>query len=105
MAPEIITCIPGPFTKLNYKKSDLWSVGTIAYEIFGNLNPFYSTESNNSLSNFHYKETDLPGLPKSVPTIISALIQNLLKKNVSEVCQGLLNKLMMKYFNYILCKF
>ncbi|XP_003705092.1 PTEN-induced putative kinase 1 [Megachile rotundata] len=84
MAPEVITAEPGPFTSINYTKADLWTVGTIAYEIFGLKNPFHGADSKEetSLKNHSYKEKDLPPLPNHVPTVISALIKNLLSRNL-----------------------
>ncbi|CAK9817994.1 Serine/threonine-protein kinase Pink1, mitochondrial [Anthophora plagiata] len=82
MAPEVITAEPGPFTSINYTKADLWTVGTIAYEIFGMKNPFHGDKENASLKNHNYKEQDLPALPSEVPTIVSALIKNLLSRNL-----------------------
>ncbi|KOC64392.1 Serine/threonine-protein kinase PINK1, mitochondrial [Habropoda laboriosa] len=81
MAPEVITAEPGPFTSINYTKADLWTVGTIAYEIFGMNNPFHADKENTSLKNYNYKEEDLPALPSHVPTVISALIKNLLSRS------------------------
>ncbi|XP_058790551.1 serine/threonine-protein kinase Pink1, mitochondrial [Phymastichus coffea] len=82
MAPEIVTADPGPFTSLNYTKSDLWTVGTIAYEIFGLTNPFYGTAKEKALlKNYDYKEDELPPLPDAIPTVISALVQNILSRS------------------------
>lgn len=94
MAPEIINKRPGPFSVLNYAKSDLWACGAIAYEIFGLKNPFYSTtggvgttvdgERTFSLRNVDYKEDDLPELPDNCPTLIQELIYNILNPNPSK---------------------
>ncbi|XP_014233958.1 serine/threonine-protein kinase PINK1, mitochondrial [Trichogramma pretiosum] len=82
MAPEIRTAKAGPFTSLNYTKSDLWAVGTIAYEIFGMQNPFLGTRTEKALlSSADYKEEDLPSLPDSVPNIIACLIKDILIRN------------------------
>jgi serine/threonine protein kinase len=83
MAPEIITKEPGTFSILNYTKSDLWTAGTIAYELFGLTNPFYCTIQQKGLRNTDYNETDLPELPDSVPFIIRKLVENILQKNPS----------------------
>lgn len=85
MAPEVITAEPGPFTSINYTKADLWTVGTIAYEIFGMKNPFHSDKDGTSLKNHNYKETDLQPLPNHMPAIISALIKNLLSRSLYKV--------------------
>lgn len=81
MAPEVITAEPGPFTNINYTKADLWTVGTIAYEIFGMNNPFQDGKDKPSLKNHNYTDQDLPPLPSNVPTIISALVKNMLSRN------------------------
>ncbi|CAG9767740.1 unnamed protein product [Ceutorhynchus assimilis] len=83
MAPEIISKKPGPFSKLNYEKSDLWAVGAIAYEIFGAQNPFYGNK-NTRLSSMSYKNEDLPPLPNSVPSIFNNLVKNLLRRDPGE---------------------
>lgn len=44
MAPEIICQQPGVFSYLDYRKSDLWAAGTVAYELFGLNNPFSSSD-------------------------------------------------------------
>ncbi|KAG4076149.1 hypothetical protein HA402_011495 [Bradysia odoriphaga] len=75
MAPEIITKTPGTFSILNYTKSDLWACGAIAYEIFGQSNPFYE------LKNSSYKENQLPALGSDVPIIVQRLIENILQRN------------------------
>jgi len=75
MAPEIITKTPGTFSILNYTKSDLWACGAIAYEIFGQSNPFYV------LKNVSYKDNELPALGTNVPIIVQRLIENILQRN------------------------
>ncbi|XP_029034979.1 serine/threonine-protein kinase Pink1, mitochondrial [Osmia bicornis bicornis] len=83
MAPEVITAEPGPFTSINYTKADLWTVGTLAYEIFGMKNPFHGDNAQRiSLKNHNYKEKDLPPLPSHVPAVVSALIKNLLSRSL-----------------------
>ncbi|XP_076233433.1 PTEN-induced putative kinase 1 [Calliopsis andreniformis] len=85
MAPEVITAEPGPFTSINYTKADLWTVGTIAFEIFGMKNPFHCDNKEiTPLKNYNYKEVDLPLLPRDVPTVISALIKNMLSRNLHQ---------------------
>ena len=81
MAPEIITQKPGTFSILNYSKSDLWSAGTIAYEIFNGNNPFYHYANEKSLRSSDYQENQLPTLPHDVPQIIKVLVRNILKRN------------------------
>ena len=38
---EIFAIVPGLFSFIDYSKADVWSTGTLAYEIFGFENPFY----------------------------------------------------------------
>lgn len=85
MAPEIITAEPGPFTSINYSKADLWTIGTIAYELFGMKNPFHNDKEGTSLKNYNYNEKDLLPLPNHIPIIISALIKNLLSRSLYKV--------------------
>lgn len=83
MAPEIISKQPGPFAVLDYSKSDLWACGTIAYEIFGKINPFYQVGEESEtilLSNMAYQEEDLPELPEQVPLLIKKLVANILQR-------------------------
>ena len=46
MAPEVANAKPGIFTTIRYDKADVWTAGTLAYEIFGASNPFYSKHIN-----------------------------------------------------------
>lgn len=86
MAPEVITATPGSFTSINYTKSDLWTAGTIAYEIFGMKNPFYGNDKGtNNLKNYNYTDEDLPQLPSSVPSTIAAVVKNILSRNFYQV--------------------
>ncbi|KAM7349586.1 PTEN-induced putative kinase 1 [Cochliomyia hominivorax] len=93
MAPEIINKMPGPFAVLNYNKADLWACGAIAYEIFGQRNPFYSSsgglnvakgEQTFSLRNSDYKHEDLPALNEECPALVQQLIYNILAPNPSK---------------------
>ncbi|RWS16351.1 serine/threonine-protein kinase PINK1-like protein, partial [Dinothrombium tinctorium] len=84
MAPEIVCAEPGPFSYIDYSASDLWSCGTIAYEIFNAENPFYPNKSKKYLQNNNYKEEHLPIMPPSTPKPIAALIFDILKRNPSE---------------------
>lgn len=101
MAPEVVCSEPGPFTSINYSKSDAWAVGAIAYELFGMENPFYGSGPGLQplLRNGSYMEEDLPDLPDRVPVTVNCLIHNLLTRNPSKrlsaeaaatVCQLLL---------------
>ncbi|XP_046744147.1 serine/threonine-protein kinase Pink1, mitochondrial isoform X2 [Diprion similis] len=83
MAPEIVNAEPGPFTSLNYTKADLWAAGAIAYEIFGQKNPFYGEKGQKPLlMNHSYVESELPPLPEVIPPVIVALIKNMLNTSM-----------------------
>ncbi|XP_042906367.1 serine/threonine-protein kinase Pink1, mitochondrial isoform X2 [Parasteatoda tepidariorum] len=97
MAPEVVKCEPGPFSVIDYSRADLWAAGTIAYEIFGGNNPFYS---HSSVKNSTYKEEDLPPFPKNAPPAVKSLVVKMLSVNPSQrpspnfaatVCQLLLH--------------
>jgi len=84
MAPEIITKQPGVLAKLDYSKTDLWACGAIAYEMFGQENPFYQVaeETGRALLKSHnYTEDELPELSSTVPLIIRRLVENMLQKS------------------------
>lgn len=87
MAPEILAKTPGKFSILDYSKSDLWSCGAIAYEIFGSTNPFYPSFDSNEqpiapiAKSILYNENDLPKLNESVPVLVRKLIANILQRN------------------------
>lgn len=93
MAPEIVNAEPGPFTRLNYSKADLWAAGAIAYEIFGDKNPFYGEKGQKPLlMNHSYAESDLPPLPDNIPPVIAALIKNMLNRSLYKVCFDFCNR-------------
>ncbi|XP_076452077.1 uncharacterized protein LOC143287723 isoform X2 [Babylonia areolata] len=79
MAPEIKCAEAGPDSVLDYSKADLWTAGTLAYEIFGDENPFYS-----GLNSRVYSEKDLPKLPGNTPEVVVKLVEGILKRNPSE---------------------
>lgn len=81
MAPEIINQLSGTFSVLNYEKSDLWAAGAIAYEIFGQPNPFYATADVTALKSANYAESALPALGSDVPPIVRLLVENILQRN------------------------
>ncbi|XP_015108858.1 serine/threonine-protein kinase PINK1, mitochondrial [Diachasma alloeum] len=83
MAPEVITAEPGPFTSINYTKADLWTVGTIAYELFGGRNPFYGGQGEKPmLNNFHYGDEQLPEMGGDVPSVVRELVKGMLSRSV-----------------------
>lgn len=71
-APEIRRATPG--SVLDYHLADLWAAGTMSYEIFTRMNPFYS-----KLSSTTYIEDELPELPKRVHFAVKALVSRMLR--------------------------
>lgn len=78
MAPEVATAVPGPGVTIDYSKADAWAVGAIAYELFGQPNPFYSAQGLESRS---YQERNLPPLPDTVPADVQLVVKLLLRRN------------------------
>lgn len=86
MAPEVSTAVPGSWKWISYEKSDAWSVGAMAYEIFGDMNPFYRTDfSEKPLDSRTYNETDLKPISADVSPAVRNLVNELLKRNPNEV--------------------
>ncbi|KGL78228.1 hypothetical protein N309_13728, partial [Tinamus guttatus] len=83
MAPEVITASSGPGMVIDYSKADAWAVGTIAYEIFGLVNPFYGYEDS-TLESRSYREDQLPKLPGHVPREVQQVIKMLLQRDPSK---------------------
>jgi len=81
MAPEVALSKPGTFVNINYEKSDLWTAGTIAYEIFGGENPFYSREK--KINSSTYIETNLPRMPGHTPFLVQRLVSAILMRDPS----------------------
>ena len=73
MAPEVSRATPGTFTSICYDKSDLWTAGSLAYQIYGGDNPFYSLDSRN------YSLSDLPTFPSTSSPVIAALVKSILE--------------------------
>lgn len=80
MAPEVINAKPGLFSVLDYSRADLWTVGTLAFDIFGGKNPFYSN-SPIHLRNDSYDEKDIPPLSDTAPPVITKLVKGMLQRN------------------------
>lgn len=78
MAPEVATAVSGPGVEIDYSKADAWAVGAIAYEIFGQPNPFYSPAG---LESRNYQEKQLPQLPASSPEHVRLVVRLLLRRN------------------------
>lgn len=79
MAPEVASASPGLFSFVNYTKSDVWTVGAIAYELFGLENPFYQT-----VRNTRYSVAELPALDTRVPKCMRRLVAKLLEPEPSD---------------------
>jgi len=82
MAPEVALARPGAFVNIRYDKSDLWTAGTIAYEMFGQINPFYR-DKDKLLDSRTYTQADLPPMPASAPPLVSALVHSILSPSPS----------------------
>jgi len=80
MAPEVAMAKPGTFTNINYHRSDLWTAGTLAYQIFGAENPFYG-QSSASLDSRTYNTSMLPPLPKTTPWLVNILVHSMLSRS------------------------
>lgn len=74
----------GSFSVIDYSRADLWTAGTLAYEIFGSSNPFCSP--NCSLKNFSYDEKNLPPLSSKAPIAVQKLVKDILRVNPNQVC-------------------
>lgn len=79
---KVITAVPGSGAVIDYSKSDAWAVGAIAYEIYGQPNPFYG---GGGLEGRRYQEKQLPPLPPSVPADVRMVVRLLLRKNPEKV--------------------
>ncbi|KAK6021934.1 hypothetical protein OSTOST_12383 [Ostertagia ostertagi] len=78
-APEIVMARPGPDSIVDFRMADTWAVGTLAYEIFTRVNPFYSR-----LDSATYKEEDLPSLSPFITKPIRDVVHHLLRRNPEE---------------------
>lgn len=76
------TAVPGRGVTIDYSKADAWAVGAIAYELFGQLNPFYSLQGLESRS---YQERQLPPLHAAVPSAVQLVVKLLLHRNTRKV--------------------
>ncbi|XP_064642759.1 serine/threonine-protein kinase Pink1, mitochondrial-like [Lineus longissimus] len=83
MAPEIVTASPGVGSDLDYSKTDVWSAGTLAYEIFGQTNPFYRSADGLRLNSYSYDEEDLPPL-YNAPEPVQRIVRKLLMRDQEE---------------------
>lgn len=84
------TAVPGPGVTIDYSKADAWAVGAIAYELFAQPNPFYSSQGLESRS---YQERQLPPLPAAVPADVQLVVKLLLCRNARKVYNNFCNQL------------
>lgn len=88
---QIITAVPGLIQSVNFSQSDLWATGALAYEIYGQENPFcgpqqeVSKKKQKALNSATYKESQLPRLSKRAPPAVRHLIHDLLRRNPRNV--------------------
>lgn len=82
MAPEVLMAKPGPFSWINYERADLWTAATLAYQIFGGDNPFYSSHETDSqrLNSRTYSLSQLPSMPPCTPLLIKQLVLSMLSR-------------------------
>ncbi|KAH7643519.1 serine/threonine-protein kinase pink1 [Dermatophagoides farinae] len=84
MAPEIKTARPCKRAILDYRKADLWSMATIAYEIFGELNPFYQKQiDQQALDGANYCENHIPAFSSKLP-LLASMVKQILRRNPNE---------------------
>jgi len=80
---KVATAVPGRDVVINYSKADAWAVGAIAYEIFGEANPFYGAQGLESRS---FQEEQLPRLPPAAaPADVWLAVRLLLRRNPEKV--------------------
>merc|ERR1712001_271436 len=72
MAPEVTAVQPGAFAYIDYSKADVFAAGAIAYEIFGQANPFYGDG--------RLAGADLPGVPDA-PEVVTRLLHDMLRRS------------------------
>lgn len=79
---QVINAEPGLFSVIDYSRADLWSVGTMAYEIFTGYNPFF--EGVFKLSSRNYEEERLPEV---IPghDYLNNLVCGILRRDPTEV--------------------
>ena len=72
---------------INYTRADLWSSGSIAFEIFGLENPFmvHTRGSKAMLDSSSYKDANIPRLPKEIPGAVRRLVRDILRRNPKNV--------------------
>ncbi|KAK3707373.1 hypothetical protein QZH41_010460, partial [Actinostola sp. cb2023] len=73
---SVITAQCGDGAIIDYSKSDAWAAGAIAYELFGQRNPF----GRGGLDSSSYRDKDLPGLTRA-PDVVRWVVKKLLHRN------------------------
>ncbi|XP_033763428.1 serine/threonine-protein kinase PINK1, mitochondrial-like [Pecten maximus] len=85
MPPEISCTEPGRNVKLDYSKSDLWAVGSLAYEVFGQDNPFYGgLRITRKLDGRTYQDDEIPSMLGDVPDVVKFLVPRMLRRNPAQ---------------------
>ncbi|CAF1593642.1 unnamed protein product [Adineta ricciae] len=80
MAPEIVSCQPGPKSFLDYTKADLWASGALCYEFFSQPNPFF----HGTFRQESYNDQQLPSLSPLASLTIEKLVHLMLRRNPKE---------------------
>lgn len=106
MAPEVVSAVPGLFSYIDYSKSDVWAVGSIAYELLSDVgNPFYHTGKNQQvLRNTSYSEEELPPVTEEVPEVIARLVYSLLTRSPAKRPSAELAATVCQLFLWAPCK-
>ncbi|VDN52623.1 unnamed protein product [Dracunculus medinensis] len=73
-APEVRRAVPGIGHFVNFSMADLWAAGTIGYEIFTRMNPFYK-----QMKSYDYMEFELPQLPRRIHYAVKMIIREMLR--------------------------
>ncbi|KAH3822802.1 hypothetical protein DPMN_124593 [Dreissena polymorpha] len=81
---QITTAEHGRFAQCDYRKADVWSAAALAYEIFGEDNPFYNTDQGRLDSRSHRLD-ELPLLTDDVPAMVQRVVAALLEKKPTKV--------------------
>ncbi|KAK1899040.1 Serine/threonine-protein kinase PINK1 mitochondrial [Dissostichus eleginoides] len=80
MAPAVSSASPGRASLIDYRKADGWAVGAVAYEIFGEQNPFYGAGGCRAGATRRRSCR----LPPPAPADVQLVIQLLLRRSPSK---------------------